>query len=222
MSQSWIDTFPALSQIEGLTHGFIRRHPEIDVKTDRATALVRLEPHFDASLSSLGVDRSRLATCEQVHHSQVDICGQKGPEDTQFPDSDGLVTNLPGQFLGILVADCGAVYIVDPVRRVCGMIHSGKKGSELGIVSNAIAMMSERFGCRPEDLHVQLSPCIRPPHYEIDFAEQIRQDCLEAGVPESQYHDCGISTADDLDRYYSYRMEKGETGRLLAVLGFAN
>jgi copper oxidase (laccase) domain-containing protein len=31
-------------------------------------------------------------------------------------------------------------------------------------------------------------------------------------------HDSGICTACDLDRYYSYRAEKGKTGRMLALL----
>jgi copper oxidase (laccase) domain-containing protein len=64
---------------------------------------------------------------------------------------------------------------------------------------------------------VQLSPCIRPPHYEIDFADQIRQQCRALGV--QHIHDSGTCTACDLSRYYSYRAEKGKTGRMLAVLG---
>jgi hypothetical protein len=63
---------------------------------------------------------------------------------------------------------------------------------------------------------VQLSPCIRPPHYEIDFAAKILRQCREVGVKE--VHDCGVCTACDLQNYYSYRAEKGRTGRMLALL----
>jgi copper oxidase (laccase) domain-containing protein len=63
---------------------------------------------------------------------------------------------------------------------------------------------------------VQLSPCIRPPHYEIDFAAEIVRQCRAAGV--NHVHDCNICTACDLARYYSYRVEKGKTGRMLALL----
>jgi copper oxidase (laccase) domain-containing protein len=63
---------------------------------------------------------------------------------------------------------------------------------------------------------VQLSPCIRPPHYEIDFAAEIVRQCRELGV--TAVHDCGVCTACDLARYYSYRAEKGRTGRMLAFL----
>jgi copper oxidase (laccase) domain-containing protein len=29
--------------------------------------------------------------------------------------------------------------------------------------------------------------------------------------------DCGLDTASDLERFYSYRMEKGRTGRMVAL-----
>jgi copper oxidase (laccase) domain-containing protein len=34
-----------------------------------------------------------------------------------------------------------------------------------------------------------------------------------------EIHDSGVCTACDLDRYYSYRVEKGKTGRMLALVG---
>ena len=79
--------------------------------------------------------------------------------------------------------------------------------------------MIREFGSDPRDLTAVLGPCIRPPHYEIDFASQIRDQALAAGVPENQYFDSGLCTASDLSRFYSYRIEKGNTGRHLALLG---
>jgi hypothetical protein len=78
--------------------------------------------------------------------------------------------------------------------------------------------MTDRFGSRSSDLVVQLGPCIRPPHYEIDFAADIVRQCRDLGV--SSVHDSGVCTACDLKRYYSYRAEKGRTGRMLAFLAF--
>jgi copper oxidase (laccase) domain-containing protein len=76
--------------------------------------------------------------------------------------------------------------------------------------------MGQEFGVGPGDLIAQLSPCIRPPHYEIDFATEIARQCRNAGIKE--IHDCGVCTACDLEHYYSYRAEKGKTGRMLALL----
>jgi copper oxidase (laccase) domain-containing protein len=105
------------------------------------------------------------------------------------------------------------------VRRVIALLHSGRKGSELGIAAAAIAHMHEDFGCEPADIVAQLSPCIRPPNFEIDFAALIVAQCHAAGL--RQIHDSGVCTAAHLDRYYSYRAERGRTGRLLAVLALA-
>lgn len=222
MSQQWIETYPALDAVEGLTHGFICRNPEIDVKTDRETAIARLEGHFDGCFEYLGIDRDRFATGAQVHSNVVQVCGVNGPEAVEFADTDGVATRCAGQFLGVYVADCGAVYLVDPVERACALVHSGKKGTEQKIAVAALNRMQENFGSRPENVLVQVAPCIRPPHYEVDFAAQIKVDCLAAGILESNYFDCGVCTATDIERYYSYRMEKGQTGRLMAVLGWVS
>lgn len=70
----------------------------------------------------------------------------------------------------------------------------------------------------PSNLIAVISPCIRPPHYEEDIPTAIKAQLIEAGVPEEQIHDSGLDTADT-KRFYSYRMEKGQTGRMLALFG---
>jgi copper oxidase (laccase) domain-containing protein len=119
----------------------------------------------------------------------------------------------------VYVADCCAVYIVDPQTPAIGLAHSGKKGTELRVVAKTIELMCEKFRSDPATLIVQLSPCIRPPHYEVDFASAIISQCRSCGV--RQIHDSGVCTACDLNRYYSYRAEKGKTGRMLALLGLS-
>lgn len=136
--------------------------------------------------------------------------------DVRFAGCDGIITNQRKVALGIHVADCCAIYIVDPKKPAIGLVHSGKKGTELGVVANAIAQMKAHFGSNPAELVVQLSPCIRPPHYEVDFAAEIIGQCRAQGV--KQIHDSGICTACRVDLYYSYRAEKGKTGRMLALI----
>ena len=105
------------------------------------------------------------------------------------------------------------------MRRVIALLHSGRRGSELGITTAAIGCMRTDFGCAPADITVQLSPCIRPPHYEIDFAALITAQARAAGV--TRVFDCGTCTGANAHRYYSYRVELGKTGRMLALLALA-
>ena len=67
----FIETFPALSAIPGLIHGFTLRSPAIDVVTDRDEALARLMPFFDEQLALAGVSREVLLIGEQVHGKGV-------------------------------------------------------------------------------------------------------------------------------------------------------
>ena len=186
---------------------------------DKSEALARLDGVHREIRNGHGLGKTPFITAQQIHGKQVSIIGSATKEDYCFENCDGIVTNQAGVCLGIYVADCCAVYIVDPVRRAIGLVHSGKKGTELGIAPNAIETMAAQFGSNPADLIVQLSPCIRPPHYEIDFAAEIVQQCRDGGV--TAVHDCGTCTACDLERYYSYRAEKGRTGRMLAFLALA-
>jgi copper oxidase (laccase) domain-containing protein len=164
---------------------------------------------------SLGKGEATQATRDHVKVS----ASSKMPKKcgNEFPGCDAIITNQRCVALGIYVADCCAVYIVDPKTPAIGLVHSGRKGTELGVVTNAINQMVHSFSSDPANMTVQLSPCIRPPHYEIDFAAEIMRQCRTLGVKE--IHDSGICTACDLDRYYSYRAEKGKTGRMLALLG---
>ncbi len=198
-------------------HGFIGRAPGIDVSTDRAEALARLDGVHLRARSELGLAGLPMVRAEQVHGNGVFIveAGREAP-DEPVNGVDALITARADICLGIYVADCGAVYVVDPRRRVIGLAHSGRKGTELGIAPAVIKAMAERFGSRPEELVVQLGPCIRPPNYEVDFAAEIVAQCRAAGV--LHVHDSGACTAADPERYYSYRREKGRTGRMLALL----
>ena len=182
---------------------------------DKMEALARLDGVHRHILNENGLNSAPFVTAQQVHGARI-VVVEHTDENQCFDQCDGLITNQPGVCLGIYVADCCAVFIVDPERKAIGLAHSGKKGTELGIASNAIESMIDRFGSRPADLVVQLSPCIRPPHYETDFASAIVQQCRDRGV--TAVNDCGICTACDLDRYYSYRAEKGRTGRMLAFM----
>jgi polyphenol oxidase len=208
-----VERFPALDAMEGVQHGFVLRVPGLDVRENREMALRRLEGYHQSARWSFGTRQFCLA--EQVHGNSVAAVTASSP--LKSPLVDALITRDPQVLLGIYVADCCAVFLIDSPRSAIGLVHSGKKGTELNIVGTVIQEMAIEFGTVPADLVAQLSPCIRPPFYEVDFAADIVQSLKRSGV--RQIFDSGENTAADLERYYSYRMEKGRTGRMLALLG---
>jgi copper oxidase (laccase) domain-containing protein len=215
------EQFSALRAMGICRHAFTQRIPGIDVSHDKAEVLKRLDAAHREIRSAIGIGDWPLFTAEQIHGNEIaviDSCS-RGPVNREFPGCDGIITNQRDVALGIYVADCCAVYIVDTKAPAIGLVHSGRKGTELGVVTNGITQMIDCFGSDPANMIVQLSPCIRPPHYEVDFGAEIIRQCRALGVKE--IHDPGICTACDLDRYYSYRAEKGKTGRMLALFGLS-
>jgi len=214
------EKFQALNVLAMCRHIFTRRIPGIHVSHDKAEALKRLESAHLEIRNAIGIGDWPLLTAQQIHGDKIACVNAMVETDREISGCDGIITNQRGVTLGIYVADCCAVYLVDRKQRAAALIHSGKKGTNLRIVSKAIAQMHEKFSIEPQDLIAQLSPCIRPPHYEVDFAADIIRQCQTAGLNE--IHDSGICTACNLDAYYSYRAEKGRTGRMLALLALAN
>jgi len=217
MERAPVEHFEGLSSVPGIVHAFTRRVPGLDVKVDRDVALGLLDEHHASARESLGLHHRVFATTKQVHGRDVAIVDRH----SRFPidAADGLITADPEVALGIYVADCCAIYLAHPAKRVIGLLHSGKKGSELGIAAAAIDAMEREFGCDPPGIVAQLSPCIRPPHYELEFSALIIEQLRAKGV--SQVHDSGKCTASHPEAYYSYRRELGKTGRMLALLALS-
>ena len=183
---------------------------------NRQEALKAQIPFFKKTVRGALPSASSFFCAEEVHGTEIAIITGSRPQEDLVPNVDGMITNVPGVVLGITFADCAPVWIIDPQRKVVALIHSGKRGTEAGIVPKAIQLLQTKFASQPKDLIVTIGPCIRPPCYEVDFAKTIREQGAQAGV--SEIRDEGICTACDLEKYYSYRREKGKTGHMLAVV----
>ena len=214
---SFLDRVCVQSRVEA---DFVPRVPEVPVSRDRWATLERLEPAHRVAVKNLGFEWDSLWRAEQVHGDVVGRVPSEVTHDRIVRGADALVTSgRHGVLLGMYVADCAAVYICDCRTGALGLVHSGKIGTEQRIVWKAIQTMSAEYGSEPCDLQVAVSPCIRPPRYEIDLPALISRQLQDVGVPLRQISMSGDCTGAHLDRYYSYRMERGKTGRMLALLG---
>ena len=151
---------------------------------------------------------------EQTHGAGVAVVNQGG-KGKVIPAVDALITREKNLSLVIRVADCGPVWIHCEKTGAIGLVHSGRKGTEAGVVGATIRRMREEFGSEPSSMMALLGPCIRPPHYDVNFAGEILRQLEREKV--GKVVDSGLCTASDLTRFYSYRTEKGQTGRHFAV-----
>jgi copper oxidase (laccase) domain-containing protein len=198
------ETFAPLSRIPFITHAFTLRTSD-DTKAD----------DFEArALATLGFPSNRFVSAEQTHGNGVSVVFETTGERVSMVDA--LVTAAKNLPLVIRCADCAAVFIVDQHTPAIALVHSGKKGTLANVVGNTLTVMRQRFGTDPADCLSLISPSIGPCHYEMDIWSGIEAQLRDAGVRD--IHNPRICTACHLDRYFSYRAERGHTGRMLAVL----
>ncbi len=126
----------------------------------------------------LGV--GRLTVADQQHGARVAVVGaalagrgHDGADDARaaLPQTDAMVTSLPGVALATIVADCAPVVVFDPARPAVGVAHCGRRGAVLGVLPGTIQAMSAAFGSRPQNLLVGIGPAIGADSYEIGAAE---------------------------------------------------
>ena len=118
----------------------------------------------------LGTVPEQMVRLHQTHSTIVyDAKQESAGAGIIKPDifADGVITSARGLVLCTVEADCAPVYILDPVRRVVGMVHSGWRGTADKIVGAALALMRFNHGSSPADLIVVVGPCICRDCYEV-------------------------------------------------------
>lgn len=173
-----------------------------------------------------------LLSAKQVHGKRAFLLREPLEEDLEVEGYDILITDQPGVGLLIKQADCQAVLLFDPERRVLTLLHAGWRGLVVGVVEEALRLLKEAFSSRPEDLWAAVYPSlgaccaefrdyrklfpqsfwpfqVRRNHF--DLLAITRHKLLGAGLQKERLFLSRICTKCHRE-FYSYRRE-GITGR---------
>jgi YfiH family protein len=192
-----------------------------------------------------------LVTLRQVHSTQVmavdgaDEARRMMPHGRAGCEGDGLLTAAAGLLLGVFVADCVPVLVVDTRRRLVGACHAGWRGTAAGMAGIGVRAL-EALGGRVEDIVAAVGPSIGPCCYAVgeevrsrfaagdlfaqrddamylDLWEANRRQLLAAGIAAervSVVEECtACARVGGRRKYFSHRAEKGFTGRAMGVVG---
>lgn len=96
--------------------------------------------------------------------------------------ADAVFTDVPGVVLGVLAADCAPVLLTDPGAGVVGAAHSGRAGTEAGVVPALVKAMTG-VGARPERMRAFIGPAICGGCYGVPSGLQAR---VAAAVPQAR------------------------------------
>ena len=182
---------------------------------------------------AMAVSSQNKAIPQQVHGDTIAYV----PHPGTFPETDGMVTDVPGIALVVQVADCLPIFLYDSRKKAIGLIHAGWKGMMQFIVRKAVEEMVHRFHTQPQDLRVYFGPSIGPCCYEVQddvtshFLKKYvpegklnlwtcaEDQLIEAGVPKEKIEKSGLCTVCLSDWFFSHRASGGKAGRMMAVFG---
>jgi len=243
-------TFPNISAIENIRHAVFTRRggcsqgPYQGLNVSHRIGDRKEAVRDNRRLMAHHLDARTLVTADQVHGTNILII-ETIPESTENPfyfaagTGDALITAIPGVYLVIQTADCQAVMLVDPNKKVIANVHVGWRGNVQNILGLTVKKMVEIYGCRPQDLQAAIGPSLGPCcaefiNYRYEFPRalwayqddrhrfdlwNISSDQLQAaGVAKTNLHISRICTKCRTDLFYSYRAQP-VTGRFASVIG---
>ena len=190
----------------------------------------------DVTRERFGIDAT-LTTCNQVHGADA----RRAPRETSWRECDScdaLFADAPGTALGIKVADCLPVTLIDPEHRVIANIHSGWRGAAQQIVAKTLDALAHDTEFDAQHAMAWLGPSIRVCCFEVGeevvdalattrWVDRTRAkphvdlvgyttDVLHSrGV--TAIHDSALCTRCDGSIFHSFRREPKRGGRNLAV-----
>jgi YfiH family protein len=229
------------SHIPQLVAGISTRHGGVSSQVYQSLNLgvhtdddpVAISSNLDLFCADLGISPDALARSYQVHGSEIWTSVSPGYESGY----DAIMTQEPGIFAGVGIADCCPILLADPKQEVAAAIHAGWKGTVAQIVHKTASSLIAG-GSNPEDILAYIGPCISLEHFEVgdEVAEQFefkerrgaRWHVDLKATNAAQLQALGISqieisdycTVANNDLFFSHRKENGITGRMLAVIGF--
>ncbi len=182
-------------------------------------------------LKTLGKSSGNIAMGRQVHGSNVRVVERGG----LYKDTDGLITGKKGLTLVINTADCFPVVLYSPPEHVVAALHVGSKGLAEGIVEEGAEILTNDFRVDPSTALAFIGPGIckkcytvdkatakRFPDYAIsqtgkdihlDLEKLIKLKLKEIGFKKHFIYSAGTCTSCNRELFFSYRRDRGVTGR---------
>lgn len=238
--------FPRLAALPGVRHAVFTRQGGV---SQGAYATLNISFGVGDDPEAVRENRRRLAaalgvtalrSARQVHGLGAAII--QGPLSASRPPeiADILITTCPGVGLLIAGADCQAVLLYDPQRRVIANVHCGWRGQVQGVLGQAVRLLRTEFGCRPADLVAAIGPGLGPCcaefiHYRQEFPRELwdyqvrpgyfdlwrlsRDQLAAAGIPPAHIECARLCTRCRTADFYSYRRERttGRHGTVIAL-----
>jgi YfiH family protein len=179
---------------------------------------------------------------KQVHGIHILHC--QGTGDVHQNEADILIATTPHASIAVRTADCLPILLVDKQAQVAAAVHAGWRGTVAKVVAVAVEEMCA-LGASEENILASLGPCIGLCCFAVseDVGEQMVASCgehivvkkdgvlfadlqqtnvfqlLSSGLKKENIEvSVACTSCHSSPSYFSYRRDKGEAGRQLAMI----
>ncbi|MBA2610391.1 MAG: peptidoglycan editing factor PgeF [Bacteroidetes bacterium] len=188
-----------------------------------------------SALEALNLSIDNLCYLKQIHSSKVNVAkvGQQ--------EGDALVSDQKKLVLAVSIADCYPLLFHDPINNIIGAAHAGWRGTVNKIAENTIKEM-QKLGADVKNIKVAIGQGICQTNFEV--GNEVIEQFINAGFPsycwkenkinliacnkfvllQNEITDENIWTLNRCtfeDDFFSYRRDKGKTGRMWAVIALS-
>lgn len=204
----------------------------------------RINENYRRLLVAAGLGGRDRCWVHQVHGGDV-VLARQAFEFSNGARADALVSDDPDRVLTVRVADCAPVLIASEDGSAVAAVHAGWRGVIAGVVPNALRELQRVHNAV---YLAAIGPCISACAFEVgpEVVEQFKSMFGTNAPVQSngngngkgqvdlrraiamQLGQCGISidridttdrcTHRDIDEFFSHRRERGQTGRMAALI----
>lgn len=233
-----------------IIHGFTCRgggvstgeYASLSLSPRRGDDPARVRRNEEILCRALGFKHENLTSGRQEHTDEIAVIDENNRgAGISFPwehGVDALITLLPDTPLIAYAADCVPILLYAPDIRAVAAVHSGWRGTALGIAAKTAESLV-RMGAAPENILAAIGPAIGVCCYETssDVAERFPESCrvaaengkymldLRAAV-ELSLRGLGIKEIDNSAPctrcsnalFFSHRAQNGKSGTMGAVI----
>lgn len=213
-------SYPSLEETGIVRHGFSTRlggvsegiYESMNLSFARGDREEAVWENYRRIAGAVGFDLESVVTSDQTHTANVRVVTEEDKgrgliRPREYQDVDGMVTNVPGITLVTFYADCVPLYLVDPVQRAIGLVHSGWRGTVGKIGLEAVRVMEREYGTDPKNLTAAIGPSICQDCYEV--SEDVIEEFQDA-FPEEQWENLFYRKPDG-----KYQLNLWEANRLI-------
>lgn len=239
--------------VQGFTtrHAGVSRTPynSLNLGTNTQDQPHSVEGNRSLLSRAFGITQEKLVTVKQVHGTDILVIDEPNEDVSHFLgiEGDAIITNQPGIMIGVCVADCAPILLLDLEQQIIAVVHAGWQGTVSKLVTKTVAGMKSQFECSPQKLQAIIGPCIGKCCYEVDtpvrqafiqnglawdtcseqsgdgkwrldIAAANRDLLIGAGVPADRIQVSAMCVCCQRELFFSYRRDGAETGRQMGFI----